>query len=356
MDCYPQAAIAVLASHRRRQTGVALILVVFIIALAGIIVVNLAHSTFISARLNSSTERGLQAEYLLKSALNLARFLIMLDTTAADRPDDPWAYFRNGIEIPPEWIGISQPNLRVKLEIRPEGAKIPLRALVSPSGMVDRKWRRVLTTLFKDVLKFDEDKEEDHTGFYPGEHFSSEQMVANLIDYIDADSESYEDPEYPGKGREKDEVLQNIFPNREIMRSEELAGIPGFTPARVQKLLPLVTAQRVWKVNINAAPESVLKSLHPNITDDNVRKMVDFRENKEQGPFEDGGGLYNQLESVGLDQAVISDIASLVQGKGDLFQVIAKVDYLTSSYFLRAFVQRQSALGGLPQILSVELY
>lgn len=339
-------------SSRRNERGVALILVVFIVSLATILVVNLAYSTYIGSRLNVAAQRSLQAEYLLKSALNLAMVLIQADVTPEDSPDDLWQFFKSGVAIPPEWIGLTEPNVSVQLEVRPEGCKIPLRQLVPSQGTPDLRWRRVLTQLFKDELKFDDDNEKDPTGLCPSDHCGSEQMVANLIDYMDTDSESYDDGPY--RGIEKD-LPKGYFPNQSLQRTEELASIPGFTPARVQKLLPLVSANRVVSVNINCAPELVVRALHPNLSDQNVQDILAFRQDAERGPFR-GGGLSSQLQELSIDADVANDIVLLIQAQSDLFQVVSKVEYATSVYFLRAILQKDSAPGVLPKVVSLELF
>ena len=61
------------------QKGVALLLVVFILALATIIIVNLTYSTMISSQQNTNMQRATQAEYLLKSMESLAIVLLKND-------------------------------------------------------------------------------------------------------------------------------------------------------------------------------------------------------------------------------------------------------------------------------------
>lgn len=341
--------------NRRPDQGIALILVIFVISLASILVVNLAYSTYIGARINSSVERSLQAEYLLKSALNLARTLIMVDTTAEDSPNDPWAIFRNGMTIPPEMIGLTEPNLRVQLEIRPEGSKIPLKMLNPPGNDISRKWREVLARLMENELGFDKDEEEDQTGYFPGRVFKSKELVANIIDYQSDSRESFENGDFKGI---KSDLPEGTFPGTTIMRIAELATIPGFTPLRIQKLSPLVTASfasTTAKVNINSAPPQIIRSLDPGIDDRAIEQINAVRNDAEKGPFKDGD-LRNQLEPI-LDSSIIDSIWSMITASSSQFQIVAKVDYGTSTYFLRAYVDRQSGSQGiLPQVKSVELF
>ncbi|NDC38898.1 MAG: hypothetical protein EBZ48_12750, partial [Proteobacteria bacterium] len=182
-----------------KQRGVALILVTFVVALATIIVTALAYSTHLAARRNSMVERGFQAEYLLKSAVSLARTLIKLDKTPEDSEKDLWGLFKEGLAIPTELLNIGEPNVNVELEIRPEEGKIPVRALVpTPStNTVSTAWRDVLLRLFEN-LGFRDDESKQESGPFKGQVFSPEEMIANLIDFIDADKVPYKDGNFIG--------------------------------------------------------------------------------------------------------------------------------------------------------------
>src|SRR5262249_36740295 len=161
--------------------------------------------------------------------------------------------------IPLELLGIQEANMHVELEIRPEESKIPLRALVPvAAGEPDLKWRGGLSRLFKS-LSFGDDAEEGQRGYFPGGAFIADGRGANLIDYMDQDKESYNPGDF-AMGIEH-ELPDDIFPNSPMKRVGEMKVIPGFTPARIRKLEPLVTVFGNSRVNINLAPAIVLKSL-----------------------------------------------------------------------------------------------
>ncbi len=348
-------AISGTASHPRSpERGVALILVMFIVALATIMVVELAYSSYIGGRLNAGAQRSLQAEYLLKSALSLAQILLKADATAEDRafPEDAWAYFKDGISVPLEFLGITEPNLSMSLEIRPEDSKLRLQQLDPVSSLAKRDAEILLRLFQNPVLDFDNDGELDQTGRVSQKEFDAAQMVANLIDYMDADTTSYDDGPFQGV----ESQLQNgdEFPNRKIFRLEELSAIPGFTPLRVQKMLPFLTTNRDdAKINVNLAPQELLEAIDSNVTSSDIESIIEFRENPNTGPV----------------KQIIQDLTPLIGSQNDffnyltvgeaqrVFQVIAKVDYQTSVYFLRAYVERDRVgPGATVRIRSVELF
>ena len=296
------------------------------------------------------TVRSLQAEYLLKSAVNIARVIIANDVSPEDAEQDIWGMFSQGMVVDPALLGITEPNIRVSLEIRPEGAKIPVRALVPVAGREpDKRWRGVFVRLFQS-LGFDDDEEKDHTGFFNDRFFNSEEMVAALVDYMDKDEKDYAPDDFvPGI---ESQLPKGYFPNTRMRRVGELATIPGFTPARVQRLIPFLTVFDNNRININLAPALVLKSLHEDITDDQVQEIISFRKG-DQGPFTEPGWSSDLSDILGED--IFRSIFSFTGIQSNWFQILAKVDYSTSVYFMRAYLSK-SGNGELPKIRSVELF
>ena len=344
-------------SFLAREAGVALLLVIFVILLASMLVIDLAYSTTLGSQISANLQRSAQAEYILKSAVNLARVLIKEDKTREDSERDLWGKFINGMPVPVELLGVSEKNVRIELEIRPEDSKMPIGALIQagfPKPI--KKWEDAFLTLFKDpYFDFDNDKEEDQTGIFPERHFNSTELLGILIDYMDSDKDSYD----PGGIEGESGFPSGLFPDTPIKRVSELSGIPGFTPARVRKLMPFISAissnngSAISKVNINLAPSIILKSLSPNLDDKAVQAIIDFRKS-EDGPFTEQN-LKAKLDEIIGDQNISGNVWTMTTAQSRWFQVIAKIDYGTSLYFMRAYLLKGSA-GELPEIQSVELF
>lgn len=342
-------------TNLQQQSGVALLLVIFVITLASVIVINLAYSTHLSARTNALVNKSLQAEYLLKSALNFARVLIQADTSPEDAPKDPWGHFINGGAIPPELLNINEPNLRIELEIRPQNNGLMLRQLAhvgQGSMSPDRlKWCQAFQRLFIN-LGFQEDEEVDHTGLFQSKIFRPKEMVGALIDYMDPDTESFQENDC-ARGIEKDLPKDNEFPGTPPSTLEELRGIPGFTPNRLRKLMPLISLE-AGKVNINTAPLEVLKALDEDIIDEIAQDIIAER-NKE--PFT-ANDWQQRLEDIIGGSEAAARISSLTDVGSRQFQVLAKVDYGGNfRYFLRASVLKNQGLEtDLPAVSWIELF
>lgn len=335
---------------KEREGGVALILVTFIVALASIIVIDLTYSTYIGSRMNATVERSLFAEYLLKSTVNLARVLLKADETFEDGPQDPWALFSSGTALPNELLGVTDPSVKLEIEIVAEKAKVPIKPLVS-SGATQPNliWRGVLVRLFKN-LGFDEDKENvEQSGKFKGKFFNSQALVANLVDYMDPDDESY-DPGDFSKGIES-ELSKGTFPNRQPQRLSEISSIPGFTSARMRKLEPYLTVYGQDRIDINLASNTVLHALHERLGDPEIKEILDYRKSDE-GPFKNADP---KLQEIINNSDVYNEVSRMVGVNSDWFQVLAKVDYGTSTYFMRSLLAKNGEKD-LPRIQSVELF
>ena len=340
--------------HRAQEQGVALIMVVFVVALASIVIVELTRSTWLSARRSAMLSNQLQAEYILKSALNFSRKLISLKhslpaAAAAEALPDPLAIFANGAPIPPALLGIEQPGLLLELEVRPEDSRLRLD-LLGPQGNINL-WGPVFKRLFT-ILGFDKDEEPDESGMFPDKVFSPEELVGVLIDAMDADTETLSS--YPfARGIEGDLPAGQRFPNERLTAVEDLRGLPGFTANRLKKLSPLLTTRGKFKVNVNRASAEVLMALHDEIDQEVAARIITSRTDTE---FKRPAWPDSFSTIVGAN--VWAEISTMVDIESTWYQIIAKVDYGGNSrFFLRSSVfENPGVPGEMPQINTLELY
>jgi hypothetical protein len=254
--------------------------------------------------------------------------------------------FTEGREIPGEMLGLPEPNIRVTLMIASKNGKIPIAKVWQAGNPTDTTWRDIVTTLFQ-LLGFDDP--DPNNGNAP--FANSQQMVANLIDYLDSDKTNYQQNNFaPGVEADRPDELQ--FRNEGTIDSlaSELASIPGFTPGRIQKILPFVyvSTKSVLQVNINAAPYEVVAAM----TDPNsAAQILACRQAgpNSQGPF----------KSVSDVQACGVGIASTRSGNfsvsGTLYEVIAKVEYGTAAFMASAELSGAGSQK-LPTITNFQVY
>lgn len=325
--------------------GVALIIVLFVMALGSILVINLASSTSLGAHRISYAQRGIEAEYILKSAVNLARVLIGSAGSSPnyDAVNSPWGMFARGAVIPQSLI----PDLplaervEISLEVRPADTKIPIKQ-ISQGTSVDAFWRDTLINLMVN-LGFNNDGEVDQTGRFPSRVVTPQEMAGLIIDYMDNDTTSYE-----ASLGEADLPKELCPSNKTIERLEDLAVLPGFTAKRLQLLEPYVTVGDTTTVNLNLVSREVLNAF-PAITQQDVDAVIDYRQSR-NGPF-------NSISYASVLPSLTPYFSSAripkVNPVSNLFDTIAKANYGTSTYFIKAVLRRS---GTVPDVLSTELY
>jgi type II secretory pathway component PulK len=347
-----------------KELGVALLMVIVMIAITSALLISLTESTFISMRINRAAEQRIKAEYLLKSAFNVARVLIKNDSTQTDDPTkDAWMLFSSSKEIPPAYLETQETHATVQMVIISEKGKIPLRSLVS-NNSVNQGWRDVLVYLFQS-LGFDNDQRPEigaRCRFEQPSFCTSTEMVANLIDYLDRDDISYSSS--PLQGIESDLPTGEKFRNQEVLDSpEELLLIPGFTPKRVQDLLPLVTIETKDRVNANAAKAPVLQAIAsldpsgPVSAGVNAgEELVKCRGLDMLGPFKQiqqdiSACFQSQYPSLG------STMATKLEVSGNVYRVIARVEYgLADISFMGTAVYETQGTAKLPRLKNMLLY
>ena len=119
----------------KQEKGIAIILVVFVVALASIMVINLTYSTFLSTRAIGMVERQLQAEYVLKSLVNFSLVLLQHDNNSSDSyQEDLWGVFKDNPRIPNEYLGLADNSAEIYLEIIPNNSKFNISALARISS------------------------------------------------------------------------------------------------------------------------------------------------------------------------------------------------------------------------------
>lgn len=266
------------------ERGFALLLTVFIVALATILVVDFAGEMRSFQASSRSYTEGIQASYVLKSALNLGLVLLeapkLDETQNEDFLQDPWAKVGSYPNLPIDgFVG------ETRLVIVDEDGKLDLNALESattpftpgaqvpglpptgaPAGNTPAAWRKAFYDLFS-LLGFARQSYSDQTFRTLGNtSFDAADQVAVITDWIDRDSEPFRANGFQGQGIESS-ANKGWFYNRSFKTLSELALVPGMTLERVQQLAPFVkvsagfTTVSQRAVNVNTAPYEVLLTL-----------------------------------------------------------------------------------------------
>ena len=246
----------------RQNRGMALLIVLVIIALLSTLLTELAFSTLVDLRLTETFRDTTRAYYLAKGGVNAGRMIIQEDRNGYDSLDEPWSL---GVVNYPVGEGA------ITVRITDQNGKLGINAMVNrdtPSAlMIDRFYRL--------MLALEIDKWGD-----PAE------LTAALIDWLDEGESPYpmiltEGLDIPVAGAEATYYQSLTQPylvkNGRVETLEELALIKGFTPEILRRVLPHVALHEEVKVNINTASSAVLMSLDPEIDEDVADILIGYR-------------------------------------------------------------------------------
>jgi type II secretory pathway component PulK len=270
------------SSPRTEESGFALLLTIFIVALATILVLDFAEETFAFQRAGRGFTESIQADYVAKSAFNLSKILLevpKLEGIQEDWLGEPWALIQAAPSLPISGF-IGEP----RLAIVDESGKININAISlssTPAGFAglstgnqaannpnsaqtesENYWKNVIRELF---LKQGFQRESYESSSYRtlGDvGYDAEDQVAILHDWVDRDSVSHSSASFPGEGIESSGE-KHWFYNRPYRALSELTTVPGMTLERMRRIAPFVrvSSSRDTRVNVNTAPYPVLLAL-----------------------------------------------------------------------------------------------
>ena len=299
----------------RDAEGSALIVVLWVIALLGMLVGSFAFESRIEARLTSYYRNRTKADYLARSGLDISELLMskaeVLGGTEYDEAkagEDSWYKYAKslaeGVEVLVEHdlkeVGVGEGIIRVR--ITPEPARINLNTISKKSEESDKIWEGLL-----------------EVAGIPEEMWSG--LIESFYDWTDKDDTPLPD------GAESDDYYANLDPpymakNGPIDTVGELLLIKGFTRAildggvlsegafedstiRSSGIRDMLTTYGDGKINVNAASIRVLRALF-GVDEDLAGLVVDERNGfpDERGvshdePFKNESDFFSRLPELG---------------------------------------------------------
>lgn len=248
-----------------KSSGVALLLVTFIIALVTILIVNLSYSTMVTSQQNTNLTRATQAEYLLKSMESLAIVLLNNDTNQYDSKHfdlssslaDAQAIFATPQDVT-ALIDIPLEGVKATLQI------VPCNAYLNFSNLDrDIKRQQILVTLF-DYLNLEQIEGEFTSDILPNSSEANEQLVTNIADYLDSDDEGCSTCVTKGiENQINDDNIKKLWSGGTITNLSTLYNLPKFNMNKVHEISPYfcintIANQREYNININYVSQDLL--------------------------------------------------------------------------------------------------
>jgi len=278
---------------RRGNRGIALLLVLVIVALLTSVLTDLAFSTMVDMRLTETFRDSTKAYYLAKGGINAGRMIIQEDRNRYDSLDERWS--KGVINYP---VGEGS----VTIQITDQDGKLAINGLVTRNNpqsiMIDRFYRLLV------ALELDQQVD-------PAE------LTAALVDWLDVDDEPYAEIHTDGQnlpvaGAEDVYYQSQQQPyrckNGPLGTLQELSLVKGFTPEIVKLLSPHLAVNGAVAANVNTASAEVLMSLDLQISRETAQTIIDYRQTE---PVE----KVSQLEEILApeDYVVLKTLANLSQ-------------------------------------------
>ncbi len=292
----------------RNEKGMALLLVLVIVALLSALLMEFAFSTHVDMRLTETYRDSTRSWYLSKGGIQAGRMILRLDANAYDHPSEFW-----GLGVPSYPVG---ENGVVSIEIEDLSGRLNLNDLVAPGGVNPNvAVRQIFTRLFEDL-------DQSHPQAFPGR---PADMVAALIDWIDADDDVYRGPDGSVEGAESPYYmsLDPPYPAKNALFDtlDEILLVRDFTPETLRILEPFVAVhpRHGSAVNINTASAEVLMALHDDVDQSVAERIVQARQEQPFTTIEDLRDL------LGAESPAYSGLVTAgVRVRSDFFRITSR--------------------------------
>jgi general secretion pathway protein K len=310
----------------RSEKGVALLITLFAMTLLTFIAMEVGYDTQVDYIVARQQVDRIRAYYAAKSGVEISLLRVMMykqviqafgnNPAVPKQMLDPiWAF---PFMWPPtamggkmtevdksvmgELVAESFMTAQYSTTITPEGGRIDINDLGSPSKGLKKAMIQQLLKVFTSEMEHNEAFADKHRG----ENF--EEIVNNIADYIDEDKESLNGGDESAPYRDIKEPGVDMPPNRSLRTIDELHQVAGITDEFYNMLAPRLTVYGTKGINVNYADKQTLLSLDKTMSNEAVDKLISRRNNpKEGGPFKTEQDLFNFLTSFSVDVKAIQE-------------------------------------------------
>ena len=305
----------------RTNKGVALLIAIFSIGLMSFFAMEVSYDTNVEYIVASQKINRLRAHYAAKAGVELSLLRILLYKKAMASfgeqlgenkamldpiwnfpfawPPSNFIPRDNVTTITYETILSAEKEAAMRAtyitSIESEGGKIDINDLGSNIKALRESTRQQILKIFQMEVENNDEFESRwrNTNF--------EELINNITDWIDEDSESLNGGDERSYYQEilKDYNSEMIPPNQPFKTLEELHMVSGMKDDFYELLKPRITVYGVKGININFASKDILKSLDVRIDDKVADEIIKRRNTPEDGgPFRNEEDFTNFLSTL----------------------------------------------------------
>ena len=285
--------------ERKGERGIALLVVIFVVATLSILVLEFMHSTRIHLYIAGNIADGMKAFYLAKSGVSVAAGAMLEDAqdNKEDHLHEDWAQALPAIPGGEGWVTV---------EITDESSKLNVNQLVRKSGLPDAIKQEVFTRILTEM--------------------ELDPELANaVIDWIDKDDEGQ-------NGGQENSIYGYAVTtdsygskNATFLSLNELTLVNGMTDEIFKKLAPYITIYGGKKLNLNTVNEKVLKTYVQVLSRDDDTKpaeeIISWRDGEDENYFKDKKVKRQLVNDIGLDTELAAKLAKHFGGSSEFYSV-----------------------------------
>ncbi len=302
------------------RSGVALLLALVTISFLVAVTVRLTGSVNLQMQGSVNQRDAVSLDGMLLSGLNLARGSLLVDQrqNSSDSRQDTWG----GLEQ--AGSGLFAGN-RLQVRVTDLGGRLQVNALVVAQDERKAMRRQDPAMGSRQIEEFEQRQREVWLRFLTSGRFAVRDedeamaLVDALADWLDADDEERDHGAESGyyAGLDRPYACRN----GPVPYPEELLLVKGFSKkllygdGKRQGIIGYLTVTgRDGAININTAPVPVLQALADNLTEEDVQRLVEFREDRDNRDLLARSSWYRGVEGfpgdVVLDQKLITTSSS----------------------------------------------
>ena len=258
------------------ESGMALLLVLVVVALLSTLVIEFSFSTLVDLRATETFRDRAKAYYLARGGVEAARTILQEDENKFDHPEEFWG--QPLVNIP---VGDGD----VSISIRDLTGRLNINYVADNRGNPLPGYHRFVA-LCEEVLELDK--------------LEAQQLADSLVYWYNGDK-TLTTPD--------DEYYANLKPpytrrGKKLALLDELRMIRGFERRTFERLVPYLRVTGDEQINLNTAPAEVLYAWQFSAAEDNIEIILDRQDiaaliaYRAQFPFQTMQDL-EQVEGIG---------------------------------------------------------